>query len=843
MNDNPFPFAGLSTAEVHRSRSVYGMNEIQGRSPSYFLKKVAAVAVEPMFVILVISTVLYFLLGEIHEAAFMLAAILFVSAISIYQDSRSENALAAMKSLTAPRAKVIRNGNVTEINSVNLVVGDYMVVEEGSLIAADGIILQANDFAVNESILTGESFPVAKEADSGISKGTIAVSGLAVCRITAIGTGTALGKIGKTIESIRVEKTPLQAQIDRFVRQMALAGGLVFLVVWAFNYLLSRQLADSLLKALTLAMSILPEEIPVAFTTFMALGAWRLMQQGIIVKEMRTVEALGSATVICTDKTGTITENRMELAAIYLPGEPQPMYRAADWKTEPAGFGLISASMWASEPVPFDPMEKALHAAYQQLADVDERAGYRMVHEYPLAGKPPMMTHVFSNQSDRRIIAAKGAPETILRLVSLSPDLEAGTRRALEVLLRKGFRVLAVAVSDFRGEDFPADQQQLPFTFLGLVAFYDPPKENIRSAFEQFYTAGIGIKIITGDNALTTLTIARQVGFRGAETTLEGEQLVRMTDQELDKQVGRVQIFTRMFPEAKLRIITALKRQGHIVAMTGDGVNDGPALKAAHIGIAMGKRGSETARESSSLILTDDDLGKMVDAVSMGRKIYSNLKKAVQYIISIHIPIILTVSVPLLLGWVYPHVLTPVHVIFLELIMGPTCSIAYENEPAEPRSMHQPPRPMTRTFLSWGELSISVWQGLMIAAGSLLVYRYGVRLMYDEQLVRTMVFIHLVMANVFLSLVNRSFYVSVIGTFRYHNRLLRGIILLTVFLLFVLITVPGLREFFRFSAVNLHQFLVPLAASFLSVIWFEGYKWTNRRRGAQLPDAVRTSPD
>lgn len=835
MDQNPFPFTGLSTAEVHRSRSAHGTNEITARQGNYFLGKVLSVASEPMFIILLLSAALYFVLGELHEAAFMLGAILFVSAISIYQDSRSENALAALKTLTAPRAKVIRNGKVSEIGSVGLVLGDIMVVEEGSLIAADGIIRQANDFAVNESILTGESFPASKETGSPVSKGTIAVSGLAVCEVTAIGAQTALGRIGKTIENIRTVKTPLQEQIGRFVRQMALAGGLVFLIVWIYNYLLFHRFADSLLKALTLAMSILPEEIPVAFTTFMAMGAWRLMRNGIVVKEMRTVETLGSATVICTDKTGTITENRMHLVAAYLPGD-RDLMPEADLRRSPAAATLITASMWASEPVPFDPMEKAIHAAYGQLALVDERPLFRMTHEYPLSGKPPMMTHVFTGGDGHRIIAAKGAPETVLRVSAPQPsDEAAATSAALEQLLTRGYRVLAVAVSDFRGDRFPADQQELPFTFLGLIAFYDPPKANIASVFRQFYDAGIDLKILTGDNALTTATIARQVGFRGADAALSGEQLVAMTDRELDETVGRISLFTRMFPEAKLRIVEALKRNGHIVAMTGDGVNDGPALKAAHIGVAMGRRGSETARESSALVLMDDDLGKMADAVCMGRKIYANLKKAIQYIISIHIPIILTVSVPLLLGWPYPHILTPVHVIFLELIMGPTCSIAYENEPAEPLAMHQPPRPATRTFLSWQELSVSVWQGLMIAAGTLFIYRYAVHLGSNESTVRTMVFLHLVLANIFLTLVNRSFYISVLETLRYRNRLLVGMIMLTAVLLLVLIAVPALRRFFRFAEVDLHQFLIPLTASFLAVIWFEVYKWRNRRQALSSP--------
>ncbi|HEY0900367.1 MAG TPA: HAD-IC family P-type ATPase, partial [Sphingobacteriaceae bacterium] len=390
-HNNPFPFNGLTTEAVRASREKHGNNEIRSSRENPIWEKFVSVIGEPMFIILVVSTILYYSLGEIPEATFMLGAILFVAAISIYQDSRSRSALAALRTLTAPKAKVIRQGKVLEILSKDIVLGDFLVVEEGGLIAADGTIVQANDFAVNESILTGESFSVNKGRGDQISKGTLVVGGLAVCEVTAIGAKTALGRIGKSIESIKEERTPLQNQIDRFVKQMALIGGLVFLLVWFVNYSISAELLDSLLKALTLAMSILPEEIPVAFTTFMALGAWRLMKKGIIVKGTQTVETLGSATVICTDKTGTITENRMHLAHLYLPGAPS-VYTEAQWPTIPDALSLVEAAMWASEPVPFDPMEIALHKAYQGSAGKDRRNAFKMVHEYPLSGKPPMMT-------------------------------------------------------------------------------------------------------------------------------------------------------------------------------------------------------------------------------------------------------------------------------------------------------------------------------------------------------------------------------------------------------------------------------------------------------------------
>ncbi len=375
---------------------------------------------------------------------------------------------------------------------------------------------------------------------------------------------------------------------------------------------------------------------------------------------------------------------------------------------------LIRLAMWASEPIPFDPMEIALHQAYADSAAPDERPQYSMIHEYPLGGKPPMMTHIFENKQGHRIIAAKGAPEALIQVSKLTDERKQEIEAMIQRILGKqGYRLLAVGEALFSGNDFPALQQEFQFTFKGIVAFYDPPKKNIDKVLKDFYQAGIVVKIVTGDNTATTLAIARQIGFKGTEKSLTGEELMNLSTEELQERVMDTNIFSRMFPEAKLKIINALKAKHEIVAMTGDGVNDGPALKAAHIGIAMGKKGTEIAKQAASLILLEDDLSKMVDAVGAGRKIYANLKKAIQYIISIHIPIILTVFVPLAFGWIYPNIFSPIHVIFLELIMGPTCSIIYENEPMEKNTMLQKPRPFTTTFFKWKELATSVVQGLV----------------------------------------------------------------------------------------------------------------------------------
>ena len=781
-----------------------------------------------MIILLLVAAFLYLISGEVSNAIFMIFAIVLVTSISFYQESRSRNALAALKSLTQPTCQVIRDGATVEIKREEIVVGDFMIVDEGSSIPADGIVANANDFSVNESILTGESMPVSKTKGENkeVFQGTTVTGGLAICEVTAIGAMTALGKIGKSLEAIEEVPTPLQKQISNFVKKMALAGVIIFIIVWGINFFTSGAILASLLKALTLAMSILPEEIPVAFTTFMALGSWRLMKLGIIVKRINAVETLGSASVLCTDKTGTITENRMTLAKIFTwPGQRLiSLEEATDDERE-----LITAGMWASEPIPFDPMEIALHSAYATFIKVDERKNYHMVHEYPLGGRPPMMTHIFENTSGRRLVAAKGAPEAMIRASELSAKEQNIISASFQALATAGFRVLGVGITEVLGNNFPASQQELKFRFMGLVAFYDPPKQNISTVFESFYKAGIAVKIITGDNSATTATIAKQINFRGSEKMMDGEDLLKLSDAALKAAVMEVNIFTRMFPDAKLKILNALKANDQIVAMTGDGVNDGPALKAAHIGIAMGKKGTEMAKEVSSLILTDDDLGKLVDAVAAGRRIYSNLKKAIQYIISIHIPIILTVFIPLVLGWRYPNIFSPIHVIFLELIMGPTCSIIYENEPIEKNTMVQKPRPFTTTFFNMRELSTSIVQGLAITLGTLLVYRFATSHLYNEDVTRTMVFITLIAANVLLTLVNRSFYFSIFSTLRYRNGLVPLIILITIAVTTLILAIPAFTQFFRFEMLTWHQLVFSITVGSLSVIWFEIVKAFKRR--------------
>ena len=831
INPTDFGITGLTDQQVDASKEKHGVNSFNYKKENSFLNALKSIAKEPMVILLLIASSIYFITGNYGDGVFLASAIVLVGSISLYQDSRSRKALENLENLTHPKSKVIRNGAVVEIDSQDIVVGDFLMVEEGTTISADGVIVHSNDFSVNESILTGESLSVYKDAtstDNLIFTGSTVASGLAIAQITAIGNLTKLGKIGKSLEDITEEKTPLELKIFNFVKLMSILGGVVFLLVWGINYLRSGIVLDSLLKALTLAMSILPEEIPVAFTTFMALGAWRLMKMGIVVKQMKTVETLGSATVICTDKTGTITQNKMALAKLFTLKTGNIVNTKdilCDNERE-----LITTSMWASEPIPFDPMEIAIHNAYGTLTDNDERPNYKMVHEYPLGGKPPMMTHVFQDDEGNQIIAAKGAPEAIIAVANLSTSEIEMIQNTLTELGKDGYRMLAVGMAIFEGENYPKEQQDFKFDFKGIIAFYDPPKENISQVLKDFDSAGIQVKLVTGDNANTAMAIAKQINFKGYEKCISGDELMQLTDTELQEKVKHINVFSRMFPDAKLRIVNALKKNNEVVAMTGDGVNDGPALKASHIGIAMGKKGTEIAKQAASLILVDDDLSRMVDAVAMGRKIYTNLKKAIQYIISIHIPIILTVFIPLALRWIYPNIFSPSHVIILELIMGPTCSIIFENEPLEKNLMFKKPRPFSTTFFNYKELTTSVIQGLAITIGALVIYQYTVAVGFSENTTRTMVFTVLIVANIFLTLVNRSFYYSIFTTLKYKNNLVPLIIGLTIILSLAIIYIPVLATFFEFESLTLSQLGLTILIGAISVLWYEFVKAAKRTK-------------
>jgi Ca2+-transporting ATPase len=814
---------GLTQDEVLVSRKTFGSNTLEMHEDRVLLNVLKEVVLEPMFILLLSACIIYYAVGQFKEGTIMLVAIFIVAGISLFQEYRSKNAVLALKKLSAPNAKVLRNGVALSIATEQIVVDDLLLLEEGEVVAADGFILTANDFSLNESILTGESFAVNKTSDHHtlVYKGTLVTSGSATIQVSAVGLNTMFGKIGWSMKEITIVKTPLQNQIRSFVRNMVWIGAIAFLLVVGFNYYQSGNLVQSFLQGLTMAMSILPEEIPVAFSTFQALGAFRLLRNHIIVKQPQYVETLGSATVICVDKTGTLTQNKMSIAFLY---DAVKDISVAVEQNATLPSELIEYAMWSSEITPFDPMEQAIHAMYESTSKEDMRKQFDQVHEYPIGGKPPMMTHIFKDNNGRTVIAAKGAPEAILRQSNLSAATIVTIENQSLSYAKLGYRVLGVGKGLWKQPGWPQSQHEFVFEFLGLVAFQDPPKENITQTIQTFRDAGITVKMITGDYAETALAIARQVKLAHNNEVLTGQDILALSKESLQKKVNQVNIYARMFPEAKLKVIDALKENGEIVAMTGDGVNDGPALKAAHIGIAMGDRGSEVAKTAASLILTDDDLAHMTDAVALGRKIYDNLKKAIQYIVSIHIPIILIVTLPLLLAWKFTGIFSPVHVIFLELIMGPTCSIIYENEPMEPGTMYRPPRKMGSTFLSFKQLTISILQGIMITAGCLGIGYYYLVQGNNETTVRTFIFITLLFSNILLTLINRSFQHSLITTLGYKNRLVPLITGITLLLIVVILYVPFISNLFQLTPLSLSSLAICVAVALASTLWMEGWK-------------------
>ncbi len=816
LPNNNTAFPGLSSAQAKEQQLIFGENELDSTPKNNLLKTIQGIVSEPMFLLLAVACLIYFFLGDRTEAFMMLISILFVMGIELYQDHKSDRALEALRKFTRAQVRVLRDGIWVELPSEALVPGDCVSVEEGERVPADGTLLQQNDLSVDESVLTGESLSVEKTLtaspdEARLLQGTTVASGKGVFVVTATGNNTEFGKLGKSIESMDPEPTPLQLQIKRFVRQMAIAGGLAFVLVLILNMWLVNDFWKALLFSLTLAMAILPQEIPVAFSAFMGLGAFRMIKFNILAKQPKTVESLGSATVICLDKTGTITENRMSVAEV------------ADYSGQKRS---LEYALWASEPEPFDSMEKAILDAQMKAVSSpsDPRADFDLFHEYPLSGRPPMMTHLWKNTDGTRIIACKGAVERILEASKTQGELREQILNKTTEMAGKGYRVLAVASAEWPGNDFPAEQDDFPWKLEGLVAFFDPPKKNVGTVFQEFYQAGLRVLMITGDHLATAQHIARSVEMRGWENALSGQQVLEMSEPELCEAVKTANVYARMFPEAKLRIVNALKANGETVAMSGDGVNDGPALKAAQIGVAMGKKGTEIAKSAASLVLLNDDLGAMVTAIHMGRRIYDNLRKAIRYIISIHLPIVLTVLVPLLLGWEYAHILLPLHVIFLELVMDPIAAIAFENEPADPDLMRKKPRSSDAGLFTMPELGFSLLQGTAITIGVLFMYQFALRSGEPEEGVRSMVFATLVSANLFLSLANRSFEYAFHKTLFYKNALLPLILAISALMLLAILYLPFLTKLFDMKPISAANLGLCVLAGFVSVVWFEVWK-------------------
>jgi Ca2+-transporting ATPase len=803
---------GLSDEEVLKQRSLHGRNTLP-KGKNLFISNLLETVTEPMFILLCCTSILYFILGESTEAFTMLVALSLVASIDVLQNFRSQKAISALNRIHEGNAKVLRDGKLQVISGEDVVLGDILVCEEGTIIPADAELLLSNDFSINESILTGESVSVEKTSSEIIYQGTQVVRGYSYAKVIAIGNETSLSGIGSLIENTGKEKTPLQLKVNRFVRNMFLAGLIAFLFVWGYQWYLSKDLLHGLLHGLTIAMSVIPEEIPVALSTFMALGAYRLLKRGIIARSPKTVETLGSATVICVDKTGTLTQNLMSLQYVL-----DAQIGDSELANNPLPSDTLVYGMWASEVEPFDPMEQSIHRWYAQLCGTDLRKDARMIQEFPLAGSPPSMTHIFKSSEDEQIIACKGALEAVLEKCDADEAIRDQWRERATVYARKGYRVLGVA----KGESIkntPLALSDITFTFCGLLVFQDPISPDIPRVIQNFQEAGIHVKMITGDYPETATAIAAACGIP-SESVLTGDEVLSMSDEVLKTKVSDVSIFARIKPELKLRIVTALQANGEIVAMTGDGVNDGPALKAAHIGIAMGKRGTDVAKSAAGLILSNDEMDRMVDAIYLGRRINLNLSRAIRYIVAIHIPIILLVILPLFLHWMPDTLFSPIHVILLELIMGPTCSLVFENETPDHGEMHVPIS-ISKALIPKKQLFGTLLQGLSLTFACTLSAFLLHYCELGEESMRTAVFFTLIFGNVFLTLYNRSDAFTILSGKLSRNAMVYWIIGITGSFMLLIATFESLQKLLGMSAVNLQILLISLISATMGTIWID----------------------
>lgn len=803
---------GLSDEEVIKQRTLHGKNTLP-KGKNLLLSNLIETVTEPMFILLCSTSVLYFMLGESTEGVTMLVALTLVAGIDVLQNFKSHKAISALNRIHEGSAKVIRNGVPLILPGEDLVLGDTIICEEGSIIPADAELILSNDFSINESILTGESVSVEKSVGEIIYQGTQVVRGYSYAKVIAIGNETSLSGIGALIETTGKEKTPLQLKVNRFVRNMFLGGLVAFLFVWGYQWYLSKDLLHGLLHGLTIAMSVIPEEIPVALSTFMALGAYRLLKKGIIARSPKTVETLGSATVICVDKTGTLTQNLMSLQYVL-----DAQIGDSELANNPLPSDTLVYGMWASEVEPFDPMEQSIHRWYSKLCGTDLRKDARMIQEFPLAGSPPSMTHIFRSAENEQLIACKGALEAVLDKCDADESTRNLWRERATVYARKGYRVLGVA-KGVSSKNVPLNLSDITFTFCGLLVFQDPISPDIPRVIQNFQEAGVQVKMITGDYPETATAIAAACGIP-SEKVISGEEVLSMSDKVLKTKVSEVSVFARIKPELKLRIVNALQANGEIVAMTGDGVNDGPALKAAHIGIAMGKRGTDVAKSAAGLILSNDEMDRMVDAIYLGRRINLNLSRAIRYIVAIHIPIILLVILPLFLNWMPDTLFSPIHVILLELIMGPTCSLVFENETPDHKEMHDPIS-ISNALIPGKQLFMTLLQGITLTIACTLTAFLAQSWQLGEENMRTVVFFTLIFGNVFLTLYNRSDVFTIFSGKLSQNTMVYWIIGITGVILLMIAFLEPLQQLLGMKTVTTRIFLTAFMFAILGTIWID----------------------
>jgi len=850
---------GLSEEEAAEKLKTDGPNELRSSRRLSNLSIILSVARQPMFLLLVGGGAIYLVLGDLAEAAMLLGFVFVVMGITIYQERKTEKALEALRDLSAPRALVIRGGKQKRIAGREVVRGDILVLGEGNRVPADAVLIDQLNLTLDESLLTGESVPVMKTASSGEKKmerpggdrqpfvyaATLVVHGHGIAEVLAIGAETEIGRIGSALESVNTEDSPLQKESSRLVRNLAILA-LFISAAAAFLYWLTRgELLKALLAGVALAMSILPEEIPVILTVFLALGAWRLSQKRVLTRRVPAVEALGAATVLCVDKTGTITMNRMAVSQIIVGDKPHkvnapaiggdtsgaapllPVNGLPEEIHEAIEFGIL-----ASQKDPHDPMEKALRElGTDYLSGGHIHKDWELVREYPLSPKLLSLSHVWKSPDESEyVIAAKGAPEAIADLCHLNSEEISAVSRNTEMLANDGLRVLGIAKAYFQRSDLPPNQHDFDFAFVGLVGLADPMRTNVPAALQECYSAGIRVVMITGDYPGTAKSIARQAGLSAPDNFLTGSDLISMSMSELKEQTRKVDIFARMIPEQKLNLVQALKSNNEIVAMTGDGVNDAPALKAAHIGVAMGARGTDVAREAASLVLLDDDFDSIVQAVKLGRVIFENLKKAVAYTFAIHVPIIALSLLPIIFRW--PLILFPVHIVFLELIIDPACSIVFEAEPPEDGIMQRPPRDSKEPLFSRRVIGFSLLQGAVVSLIVIAIFRTAIYLGHDEFDARAIAFTSLIVANLSLILTNRSWTRGLLQTMRTRNAPLWWLVAGTFCVIALVIYVPFLRRLFQFAPLHVDDLAFCLTAGLSSILWFEVAKVFFRKKNS-----------
>jgi len=829
---------GLTAAEAAERLRREGPNELPLARSRRFWRIALDTLREPMFALLLAAGLIYLLLGDHLEAALLLAFACLSVAIAVLQELRSERVLEALRDLSSPRALVLRDGERRRIAGREVVRGDIVLVGEGERIPADGLLLEASELRIDESLLTGESVPVQKRSarpeDSarispggddlpGVFAGTLVVHGRGMAQVTATGLQSEMGRIGQALATI--ERTPanLSRQTARLVRGMALIGIVCCLVVVVLYGLLRGSWLDALLAGIALGMSMLPEEFPLVLTVFMVMGAWRISRARVLTRRAAAIETLGEATVLCTDKTGTLTENRMTVSALDCEGHVLPLAGAGDIPEEFRPLARVAALASALEA--FDPMDRAFHALAQDMGI--GFSDFSLVRSYGLQEKLLAVTQVWRAAPGGALIAAaKGAPEAIARLCRLDESETAALGAKTARLAAEGLRVLAVAEASPREplSDSPLDME---FRLLGLAGLADPLRASVPAAVAECHGAGIRVVMITGDHAVTASAIERQAGLR-PEPVLDGPAMAAMSDEELQRAVEGADVFARILPEQKLRIVRCLKAAGEVVAMTGDGVNDAPSLKAADIGIAMGGRGTDVAREAASLVLLDDDFGSIVHTIRLGRRIYDNLRKAMAYIIAVHVPIAGLALLPLLTG--LPLILGPIHIAFLEMVIDPVCSMVFEAEEAEEGIMRRPPRRADSPLFSAALVAWSFVQGMIAFAGLAGVYLMALHLGLSGDEARALTFVSLVLIYLGLVLVNRNFGIRPRDLFGRRNRALAWILAVTLLLLALALAVPAGRALFHFGPLHADDLTVVAGAVIAVVALVEGVKRFWRKR-------------